>query len=161
MIRVAILLTVLVIVAGGQWITRSRMSSWGKPVWMTIYPILVSSYDVTKPYVDSLNRNSFKEIAEFLAQQSGRHGRKLSTPLKLQFAAPGYDLPPKIPPEGERIGIAIWSLKMHWWAWRREREDYLPGADVQMFVLYHSIDEPQRPERSVGVQNGMYGIVNA
>ncbi len=160
-LRIFILLTVLLIVAAGQWMTRSRLSSWEKPVWMTIYPILTSTDDNIRPYVESLNANSFTEIGEFLVHQGVRHGRKLSTPLKLQFAAPIDELPPAVPPQGERLAIAIWSLKMRWWAWQRERADKLPKADVQMFVLYHGINEPRLPEKSVGMQKGMYGIVNA
>ena len=85
----------------------------------------------------------------------------LQTPLKLQIARPLHQMPPAVPPNGKRLAIAIWSLKMRWWTWRRDREDNLPGADIQMFVLYRKSDGKQMPERSVGMQKGMYGIVNA
>jgi hypothetical protein len=160
-LRVSILLLVLLIVVAGQCTTRSRLSSWGKPVWMTIYPILTSSDDKIRPYVDSLTTRSFQEIGDFLTQQGKRYGRALNTPLKLQIASPTYELPPAVPPRGARFDIAIWSLKMRWWAWRRDREDNLPRADVQMFVLYHDGFDAQLQERSVGLQKGMFGIVNA
>ena len=50
---------------------------------------------------------------------------------------------------------------MRWWTWRKEREDKLPRADVQMFVVYHSSENRQLRERSVGLQKGMFGVVNA
>jgi hypothetical protein len=160
-LRISVLLTVLVIVAGGQWLTRSRLSSWEKPVWMTIYPVVVQSGGNIGSYVDSLTADAFKDIGKFLAQQSSRYGRALQTPLKLQFAKPLYELPPLVPAKGNRLEIAMWSLKMRWWSWRRDREDGLPSPDVQMFVVYHQASERRLRERSVGVQKGMYGIVNA
>ena len=42
-IRIAILLTILVIVAGNQWLTGNRLASWEKPLWITIYPVLADS----------------------------------------------------------------------------------------------------------------------
>ena len=52
-IRIAILLTILVIVAGNQWLTGSRFSRWEKPLWITIYPVLVDA-DAEKPIAISL-----------------------------------------------------------------------------------------------------------
>lgn len=160
-LRVSILLTVLVIVVADQWLTRSRLSSWIEPVWMTIYPVYSTAGDGSRSYVESLDAGSFKEIGDFLARQGASYGRELNTPLNIQIAAPIDLLPPRVPMQGARFDIAIWSLKMRWWAWRRDREDELPSPDVQMFVLYRNVDEPKLPERSVGMQKGMYGIVNA
>ncbi len=165
-LRVTILLVVLVIVVVGQWVTRSRLSSWEKPVWITIYPIITMAQgtpgsEKLLAYVEDLDKNSFAEISKFFTLQGSRYGKQLTTPLQWQIAAPAFAAPPVVPPEGKRIQIAIWSLKMRWWAWRRERGDRLPGADIQMFVLYHGVEHPYLPERSVGVQKGMYGIVNA
>ena len=161
LLRITALLTVLVIVAGSQWLTSSRISSWEKPLWMTIYPVVADADPATRPYVESLEPDSFNDIGAFLALQGGRHGRALPAPLMLQFAPVLDELPPGVPPEGSRVATALWSLKMRWWAWRREREDGLPGADVQMFVLYRNTDGHQVLDRSVGMQKGMYGIVNA
>ena len=46
-LRITILLTVLVIVAGNQWLTQSRISSWEKPIWMTVYPVLAGEASTT------------------------------------------------------------------------------------------------------------------
>ncbi|MFT5139977.1 MAG: hypothetical protein ACI9H8_001057 [Lysobacterales bacterium] len=160
-IRVFILLTVLFVVAANQWKTRSRMSSWEKPVWITIYPVLTGSADEVGTYIDNLSSASFAEIGEFISEQAIHYGRDLNTPIMLQMAAPDSEQPPAIPAEGDLVSTVIWSLKMRWWVWRKDREDNLPSADIQMFVLYHDVDQPDFTERSVGVQNGMYGIVNA
>jgi hypothetical protein len=156
-----VLLTVLVIVAGSQWMTRSRISSWEKPLWMTVYPVVADAQAATGAYVESLGPASFRDIADFLSSQSDRYGRSQQVSLVLQFAPALHETPPGLPPRGSRIATALWSLKMRWWAWRRDREDGLPGADIQMFILYRSVDGLQLLDRSVGVQNAMYGLVNA
>ena len=161
LLRITALLSVLVIVAGSQWLTNSRISSWDKPIWMTIYPVVADDDLAMLPYMESLGADSFRDISAFLARQGGAYGMALQTPLKLQIAPPLYQLPPAVPTNGERLAIAIWSLKMRWWSWRRDREDDLPSADIQMFVLYRKPEGRQFPERSVGMQKGMYGIVNA
>ena len=161
LLRITMLLSVLVIVAGNLWLTHARVSSWEKPIWMTIYPVVADDAPALLPYIESLGVDSFSDIGAFLARQGGAYGMALPTPLKLQIAPPLYQLPPAVPPVGARLATAIWSLKMRWWTWRREREDNLPGADIQMFVLYRKADGTRLPERSVGVQKGLYGIVNA
>ena len=50
---------------------------------------------------------------------------------------------------------------MRWWAWRRDREDDLPSGHIQMFILYRQNGSAELSEKSVGMQKGMYGIVNA
>jgi hypothetical protein len=160
-IRVAILLLILFVVAVSQWKARARLSSWEQPVWITIYPMMADSAERNRPYVDSLTPDSFSEIGDFLRKQGSRYGRNLADPIVVQIAAPISERPPPLPAEGDRVNTAIWSLKMRWWAWRREREGDLPGADIQIFVFYQDTRKPPSRERSVGVQNGRYGIVNA
>ena len=74
LLRITALLTVLVIVAGSQWLTSSRISSWEKPLWMTIYPVVADADPATRPYVESLEPDSFNDIGAFLARQGGRYG---------------------------------------------------------------------------------------
>lgn len=50
---------------------------------------------------------------------------------------------------------------MRWWAWRHGREKGLAPADIKIFVRYQNSKPNLMLERSVGVQNGSYGIVNA
>lgn len=50
---------------------------------------------------------------------------------------------------------------MRWWAWRHGREKGLAPADIKIFVRYQNDKPNGLLERSVGIQNGSYGIVNA
>ena len=160
-IRIAILLTILVVVAGNQFLTGNRFSSWEKPVWITVYPILVEPDADIRRYVAGLKADSFQDIGEFIRLQASSHGRQLKLPVVIQVARPMTSLPPALPSEYSSLNIALWSLKMRWWSWNHSGQDGLAPDDARMFVLYQKKNTNGPMERSVGIKNGSYGIVNA
>ena len=160
-LRIAILLTILLVVAGRQFLTPDRLNSWDKPLWMTIYPVLVEADPATRRYVESLTPQAFAAINGFLKQQASRYGRSLEQPLIIQVAKPLTAVPPELPVQNSGLNVALWSLKMRWWVWRHGRQDGLAPADARMFVLYQQSKPGELLERSVGVRNGAFGIVNA
>jgi hypothetical protein len=160
-IRIAILLTILLIVAGNKWSTGNRLSSWEKPLWVTIYPVLADSEQSTLRYAQNLQVNSFQDIGLFVKQQASRYGHEFDSPLFVQVAQPLTALPPPLPVENSGVGVMLWSLKMRWWVWRNTGQDGLAPDDVRMFVLYQQGDSNVPLERSVGIKNGSYGVVNA
>ena len=160
-LRIAILLTILVIVAGNQWLTGKRLGSWEKPLWITIYPVLLDSDADTRRYAGSLSTDSFRDIGVFLKRQAARYDRRFENPAIVQVARPLTALPPALPNENSGVKIALWSLKMRWWVWRNGSQEGLVGEDVRMFVLYQKGESNGPLERSVGIKNGSYGLVNA
>ena len=50
---------------------------------------------------------------------------------------------------------------MRWWSWRNGAQDGLIGDDIKMYVLYQKRNSGGPMERSVGMKNGSYGLVNA
>ena len=160
-LRIALLLTILIVVAGNQWLTGSRLSSWEKPVWMTVYPVLADPDADIRRYAENLKADSFQDIGVFLKQQAARHGRQIETPVVIQVARPLTALPPALPAENSGLNVALWSLKMRWWSWRNGGQDGLAPDDIRMFVLYQKGKSRESMERSVGIKNGSYGVVNA
>lgn len=160
-IRIAILLTILVVVAGKQWLTDSRLSAWEKPLWITIYPVLTDNNADVRRYAQGLKAESFQDIGLFLKRQASRYGRQLDMPVVIQVARPLTSLPPALPRENSGLNVALWSLKMRWWSWRNSGQDSLAPDDVRMFVLYQKRKSKGPLERSVGMKNGSYGVVNA
>ena len=160
-LRIAILLTILVIVAGNQWLTSSRLSSWDRTLWVTIYPVLADPGENVLRYVENLEADSFKDINAFFAQQMTRYGVSLEKPVFIQLASPLTALPPDLPVESSGLNVALWSLKMRWWSWRNSSQDGLIPDHARIYVLYQSRDTETLLERSVGVKNGSYGVVNA
>ena len=160
-IRIAVLLTILLVVAGNQFLTGSRFSSWEKPLWITIYPVLADPGADIRRYAESLEPDSFREIGVFIQQQAARHGRQLENPVVIQVARPLTSLPPELPAENSGLSVALWSLKMRWWSFRNGGQDGLAPDDIRMFVLFQKRKSNGPLERSVGIQNGSYGVVNA
>lgn len=160
-IRIAILLTILVIVAGNQWLTKNRLRSWDRPLWVTVYPLLAESGASVRHYAESLDSSSFSDISAFFKREAARYGRNIDQPVVFQVAHPLSRQPPAIPSESSGLKVAVWSLKMRWWAWRHGREKGLPPADIKMFVRYQNHKPNVLLERSTGIQNGGYGVVNA
>ncbi len=112
-------------------------------------------------YVENLGVDSFQKIDGFLRQQAARYGHSLSEAAIFQVARPMTALPPALPNADSGLEVALWSLKMRWWTWRNGSQDGLAPDDVKMFVLYQQPDPDGPLERSVGVKNGSYGVVNA
>jgi hypothetical protein len=160
-LRIAILLTILAVVAGQQFLTENRFSSWKKQLWVTIYPVLVTADGDVQRYAGRLTPDSFQQIGDFIGKQARRYGRRLDIPVVIQVAKPSTSLPPALPAESSGLGVALWSLKMRWWVWNNSGQDGLAPDDIRMYVLYQKRKPRGFMERSVGVQNGGYGVVNA
>jgi hypothetical protein len=160
-LRIAILITILVVVVAGQWLKEARLADWKDPIWITVYPLVADGRQETLSYVRSLDNSRFQDIGEFLKREGRRYGQSLHNPVLIQLAAPVRTLPPPLPTGNNGLSIGIWSLKMRWWAWRRQREDGLPEPDVQVFVQYRGEQGQPALDRSVGLRKGMYALVNA
>ena len=63
-IRIAILLIILVLVAGSTWLTKVRTSSWERPLRVAIFPIAGDDSKHTYAYIDELKAETFAPIAK-------------------------------------------------------------------------------------------------
>ena len=160
-LRIAILLTILVVIAGNQWLTGKRLASWERTLWVTIYPVLVDSDADIRRYAENLKADSFQDIAAFFNQQISRYGHQLEQPVYIQVARPLTNLPPDLPVESSGLNVALWSLKMRWWSWRNSGQDGLAPDHARIYVLYQAGKSGVLLERSVRIKNGSSRIVNA
>jgi hypothetical protein len=128
---------------------------------VTIYPIVANDETQTRDYVRQVDENSFQEINDFFERELRPYGITLTPPVRFQIAPVSEELPPPLPDQYSPARIALWSLKMRWWAWNRQRTDGLIAADIQMFVLYHRLGGQSEINLSVGMRKGMYGVVKA
>jgi hypothetical protein len=160
-IRVGVLLTVLALVAFDAWLTRVRTTSWERPLWAFVYPIVADGRDTTRDYVRGLKRDHFRELESFLARESRRHGVKLDAPLHVELGRELGELPPLPPKNGGIAGTAWWSLKLRWWARGVSRAQPPPRGDIRVFVLYYDPDTTPQVAHSLGLQKGLVGIVHA
>lgn len=160
-IRIAILLSVLLFVATGAWLAKSRSTDWNNSLWVKVYPVNADSSDVVDEYIATLSVADFADIEEFVAREVVRYGRTLERPVRMELGTPVGEQPPVVEPGGGVFSVMSWSLKLRWWAWRTAGKQDRITPDVRMFVRYHRPDDSFRLENSVGLQKGMVGIVNA
>ena len=160
-VRVSLLLIILVNVIVSTYVTQPRINDWSNPVWVYIYPIFGDNNEATQSYVDSIGKNHFVAMQSFFEAEANRHGREIGQPVFLQVTDPSYEQPPQLPNSSNPLLIAWWSLRMRIWSWMTERSYDRAKPDIQIFVIYHDPSRIQFLERSVGVQKGSVGVVNA
>ena len=160
-IRISILLFVLFMVAMGTWLTRVRSTDWNNSLWVTVYPVNGDGSTVSADYISRLNKETFSGIEEFVAREVERYGHTLDRPVKIELGHPVHDQPPAIDNAQNVFDVMIWSLKMRWWVSSVTGDRDRVTPDVRIFVRYHSPESRLALENSVGVQKGMFGVVNA
>ena len=160
-IRIGVLLLILLFVSVNTWLTKARSTDWDRSLWVKIYPINVDGGDATERYIDSLEQRHFAEIEDFVAREAERYGKQIARPVRIELGRPINEQPPQINEQPNMLDVMLWSMKMRWWVGSAtdEQDDIEP--DVSIFVRYHRADDAPILENSVGMQKGMFGIVNA
>ncbi len=159
--RIGLLLYLLVMVALGAWLSRSRSTDWDATLWVAVYPINADGSDVTNDYIARLRVEHFQDINAFIAGEGRRYGLQLTAPVTMELADFVAEQPPATPVGHNAIAVMWWSLRLRYWAWTIERSQARPSPDVQMFVRYHDPAISPALMHSVGLQKGLIGVVNA
>jgi hypothetical protein len=159
-IRITILLFILFMVAMGTWLTQVRSTDWNNTLWVKIYPINGDGSDKSNNYISGLSVETFAGIEDFAAREIERYGRNLARPVRIELGQPIHEQPPSISDATGALGVMLWSLKMRWWVSGITDDQDHVDPDVRIFVRYHSPESTLALENSVGVQKGMYGVVN-
>lgn len=161
LIRIVLLLSVFFVILINTWMTEKQMASWQRPILVTVYPIAADDQEATRKFAERLTAADFDEVNQFFDRESGPYGFKVTPAFRFQVAETGTELPPEIPAQFEPAEIAVWSLKMRWWAWMKDFGDDLVSPDIQMFVLFQGVNSNNESGISVGMRKGRYGIVKA
>ncbi len=160
-VRIAILLLILFAVCMDAWLTRAFSTDWQERLYIAVYPINADGSRAASSYIERLTPDSFDAVEDFVAREASRYGRELEQPVRVELGLPITDQPPSLDKSPNVLEIAWWSLKMRWWAGSVTSDQERIRPDVRIFVRYHSPETPLPLEDSVGVEKGMYGIVNA
>ena len=158
-LRIAVLLLVLFIVAADTYMTKVRSVSWDETLWVGIYPINPDNDIVTARYIENLSSRQFEDIEEFFKDEAEAFGLTIPQPFDVHLAHPVYELPPA-PPSGDSVLATIWwSLKLRYWVFIHDDADFSPH--IRVFVVYHNFDREVDLAHSLGLQEGMIGVVHA
>jgi hypothetical protein len=160
MLRVAILLMILLVVALTTWLDRYRSTRWHEALYVAIYPIAADESPVTARYLAELDPQVFKPIDRFFAREAARYHVSTDEPVKIRLRPELHDRPPQREPTAGVFATALWSLRLRYWAWRAGGHAGEP-EDIRIFVLYHDpLLTPTMPH-SLGLTKGLIGVVYA
>ena len=160
-IRISILVLILIFVVLSTWLSAARSTDWNNTLYVKIYPINADGSDLTSRYIDGLDVRTFEGIEAFVARETERYGNGLSRPVRMELGELITEQPPSLDGTNSMLGVMLWSLKMRWWVGSVANDQDAIEPDVSIFVRYHQAGDVFVLENSVGIQKGMFGIVNA
>lgn len=159
LLRIGILLTTLVVVALTAWNSYSRTTNWKTTLRVMVYPVNATGDPITDRYIDTLDAESLRPVAEFLQKEAQRYGLPLSEPVSIDLGPKVRATPPAIPKQAGVIEAMLWSLRFRLWAWRNDHHQG-PRAHVRLFLAYSPMEPNAVLPHSVGLRKGMLGLVN-
>lgn len=157
-LRIAILLLILLLVAGGTLVDRLRTTSWDHTLWVGVFPINGDGRAATERYIASLDHEQFIDIESFFREEANSWGVKLDQPVRVELYPQVREAPPRLDPRAGMLGRLWWSLKVRYYTWRIAGDTL---ADIRVFVLYHDPQHTLTVPHSLGLQKGLLGIVYA
>ena len=157
---------ILIIILGAALLytqdQRLVTQGWYKPLEVVVFPINADSSDNVEHYIQSLSDKSFTDIDEFIKRESRKFDVVSSSPTITTLGETVASLPPKPPGSSANpIAIALWSIKLRWWAMQNTPDDQSNKHRIRIFVIYHEEKTNQKLEHSLGIQKGLLGIVHA
>ena len=160
-LRIAFLLLVLIIVAGSNLLTRARTTDWNESLWVYIYPLAGDQTKITQRYLSQLKLRDFKAIEGYLSDQAEAYGHSTDQPVKLTLMPVLESNPPQLDETPNIISVVWWTTRMRWWSWNISRQSDQPEPDIKLFIRFHDPRRLRVLERSVGLQKGKVGLINA
>jgi uncharacterized integral membrane protein len=158
--RILILLLILAAVSVTTCRTHYLSTRWRVPLYVAIYPIAADASPVTRAYVGALDAERFKPIDGFFEREAKRYGVGIDNPVKTRLRPALVDHPPQRAPDASILATALWSLKLRYWAFRESGHVAEP-EDIRMFVLYHDPALTPVVPHSLGIPQGLIGVVYA
>lgn len=160
-IRIAVLLLVLFVVATDTWLTRAYSTDWNNSLHIGIYPINADGSESVDKYIERLKSEHFVAVEEFVEREANRYGKAVERPVRIELGQQIHEQPPALSETPNVLEIMWWSLRMRLWTGSAAEEAERYEPDVRIFVRYHSPESEILLENSVGIEKGMFGIVNA
>jgi hypothetical protein len=159
-LRILILLLILLFVALNTYFDRVYSTDWNIPLRVTIYPINGDGSESADRYIAGLRPDRFEALEEFFDAEARHYGLEMERPIQFTAAPQLRDLPPELDRGANVLSVVSWSLRMRYWTWRTPDVPG-PAPDVKLFVVYHDPALTPTLAHSVGMQKGLYALVNA
>lgn len=157
-LRIVILLLILAFVALNTYFDRVYSTDWDIPLRVAVYPINADGSEATERFIRE-RTDDYSALDRFFQDEAREYEVTLERPVRFTTVQQLRESPPAIEPGAGAVGIAWWSLRMRYWAWRTPTSK--PAPDIKMFVLYHDPRRSASLPHSTGQRKGLYAIVHA
>jgi hypothetical protein len=158
-LRIIALLVILAVVALNTYFDRVYSTDWNLPLRVAVYPINGDGSDEAERFLQKLAADDFVALEGFFDEQAKAYGLALENPVQFRLASRLRDLPPALDRRSSVLTRIVWSLRTRWWSWRTP-EPPGPAPDIKLFVLYFDPARSPALPHSIGLQEGLFGIVN-
>ena len=159
-IRIGILLFILFLVGANAYLTQLRSTDWDQSLEVVIYPVNGDKSSAAANYINSLHRDTFKPIEEFMQIEGDSYGLPLVDPVVIELAPQVTVLPPPAPFGANIFAIIYWSLKLRYWAWKNDTYQG-PLVNIKIFVLFYDPQTHKQLDHSLGLKEGHICMVKA
>lgn len=159
-LRILILLSLLgTITAVTSW-ERWSVAQWQQPLRVVIYPVNGDDTEAVAAYIAGLSAASFREIPDFIRQQSERYRAKPVPLPQLMLGNVVTGAPPPQPVNGSLLDTLWWSLRLRYYVFHHTSFWHSLGR-IKLFVVYHQGEDGIPLEHSLGMQKGLLGVIHA
>ncbi len=159
-IRIAILLLLLVLVAGRAWLDIYRTTSWQHAVSVGAFPLNADGSAAATATVRGLTQADLQPVADFIRREAQRYGVALDEPVTIRVYAPPAQPPPLLAPASGILSRLLWSLRVRWYTWRVVNALPRSAPTIALFLLYHDPAGNAVLPHSSGLQRGLAGTVH-
>jgi len=159
-VRILFALIILLFVAASTYLTKERVTSWQKPLYVYIYPINGDATQATQTYINSLSDTKFSSISRYMSQQAAQYSHVTAEPFIISVSPQVKSKPPLPPVGGNVLQIMWWSMQLRFWTWTHNT-DPGPAPDIQVYVVYYDPKNVKSVPHSVGLSKGLIGVVHA
>ncbi|MCP4001084.1 MAG: hypothetical protein GY727_09265 [Gammaproteobacteria bacterium] len=160
LVRKFSLFMILFIVALSSYLKGQNSTDWQEPLWVQMYPINGDGSEITSDYITKLEKKDFISIEEFMQEEAAWYDMDIKLPVKVILGKEIHELPPALPEDPGPLSIGIWSLKLRWWASNMTSNQPGPSPDIRMFLIYFDPAEQPVLAHSLGLKQGLIGVVN-
>jgi hypothetical protein len=159
-IRVAILLSILLFVAVGEFLAERRSTDWDDTLWVDVYLVNGDHLDSTQRYVDSIDAKEFDGVDEFFAAEAKRYDIAIDQPFRLNIAGQYRGELPTPDAHRSLLGIMWWSLEMRWLKLKLDWQSSGPKPDIVAFAIYHEPADSAVLDPSTGLRKGLIAVTH-
>lgn len=111
---------------------------------------------VVNDYIDNQDDDVFNPVEDFLKNESEKYHLITKRPIKIQIGSALNVHPPELP-GNSYMAVIWWSLKFRYWTYKNTSDT----DGIRVFVLYHEATKGRALQHSVGIDKGLYAVVNA